>query len=209
MPWLMAALYDRFMRGSEEARLAAWRAELVGSLAGSVIEVGAGTGSNLAHYPDAVTRLALTEPDAAMRRRLQGKLAALGARRGGGVTEVHDARLPRLPFSTGEFDAAVTTLVLCSVREQAPALAELRRVVRPGGTLVFVEHVASERAAPRRWQERLDPLWSRVSGHCHLNRDTARAVAEAGFVIESLTREEHDGLAASLVPMVRGTARAT
>ena len=148
MPWLMAAMYDRFMRPAEEARLAAWRGELLAPLAGRVLEVGAGTGSNLRHYPRAVSHLTLTEPDRAMRRRLERKVAAGVA----APVEVHDARLPRLPFESGAFDAAVTTLVLCSVPDLEPALGELRRLIRPGGTLVFLEHVASDRPAPRRWQ---------------------------------------------------------
>src|SRR5437879_13517299 len=123
MSWLMAAVYDRFMRGSEEACLAQWRAELLRDLSGAVLEVGAGTGVTLPHYPKSIARLVLSEPDAHMRRKLKQKVDASALRN----VEIFDAPLDSLPFKAGEFDAVVCSLVLCSVREQR---SEERRVGR-------------------------------------------------------------------------------
>ena len=125
MSWLMAAVYDRFMRVSEEACLAKWRAELLRDLAGEVLEVGAGTGSTLGLYPKAVTRLVMCEPDPHMRRKLMEKR---------GTIEVSDAAAEKLPFENDSFDAVVCSLVLCSVRDQPTALAEIARVLKPGGS---------------------------------------------------------------------------
>ena len=122
MSWLMSALYDRFMRQSEVACLDRWRAELLHDLAGSVLEIGAGTGATLARYPDAVTRLVACEPDARMRRRLRARSATLRA----GRVEIADCPAQALRWPDGSFDAVVSSLVLCSVPDQPAALAEIR-----------------------------------------------------------------------------------
>src|SRR5581483_1800205 len=118
MSWLMSALYDRFMRQSEQACLGRWRGELLHELSGSVLEVGAGTGATLAHYPVAVSRLVLCEPDPHMRRKLQARAAALGP----GRVQVVDAPAQALGFADAAFDAVVCSLVVCSVRDQIAAL---------------------------------------------------------------------------------------
>src|SRR5689334_6732321 len=135
MSLLSAAFYDRFMRGSEEACLAQWRAELLAGLSGAVLEIGAGTGATLPAYPPAVTRLVLAEPDPHMRRKLAAKAA--------GRAEVSDASAESLPFPAESFDAVVCSLVLCSVDNQLAALERIRRVLKPGGRLVFLEHVVA------------------------------------------------------------------
>jgi ubiquinone/menaquinone biosynthesis C-methylase UbiE len=199
---ILAAIYDRFMRESEDACLAGWRRELLGNVEGRVLEIGAGTGANLAHYPPGA-RLTLAEPDGFMRTRLAARLATTQR-----TAEIADAPAEALPWQDGSFDAVVSTLVLCSVADPAAALAEIHRVLRPGGALVFVEHVAAEDNPKRlRWQRWLEPLWRRIAGDCHLTRRTAALIAEAGFSFESLRRESIRKANPLTRPSVRGVAR--
>ncbi|HYD10289.1 MAG TPA: class I SAM-dependent methyltransferase [Acidimicrobiales bacterium] len=204
MSRLFAAAYEWMIAGSEEACVRDWRAELLGGISGRVLEVGAGTGLNLPHYDGAaVTDLVLTEPDAAMRTKLDIKAVALGVK-----ATVVDAGAERLPFDDESFDAVVSTLVLCSVRDQQAALAEIRRVLRPGGTLVFLEHVAAEHDAHRlKRQRRLEPVWKRVLGNCHLTRRTEQAIRDAGFTFETEPTRESMRKASTVVrSSVRGAA---
>lgn len=202
MSWLMAAIYDRFMRRTE-AHLVPWRATLLSGLSGRVLELGAGTGVNLAFYPRALDRLVLAEPDRHMRARLAARVV-----RERPDAEVVDASAEALPFDDGAFDAVVSTLVLCSVRDVERALEEARRVLRPGGALLFLEHVAAdERPARLRWQRRLEPIWKRLAGNCHLTRRTAEAIASAGFVLEVCERESLRQALPFTRPSVRGVAR--
>jgi ubiquinone/menaquinone biosynthesis C-methylase UbiE len=201
MSWLMAAVYDRFMKVSEEACLGKWRAELLADLSGEVLEVGAGTGSTLSLYPKAVTRLVLAEPDPHMRRRLREKPRPAGV-------EVSDASLEKLPFDDQSFDAVVCSLVLCSVRDQKAALAEIARVLRPGGRLVFLEHVAADGKPDRlKWQGRIEPVWKHLMDNCHLTRRTEAAIAAAGLQIERIQRESIRKALPIVRPSIRGTAR--
>lgn len=177
---IFAALYDR-MTGSCERQLAGpIRQELIGPLEGpEVLEVGAGTGANLPYYRRDV-QLTAVEPDPHMLRRGKERARQLGR-------EVRWVQAPaeRLPFPDAGFDAVVTALVLCSVQDVEKALAELWRVLRPGGELRFLEHVAVE-GFGRRMQRMINPLWSRISAGCRLDRDTAAALRRAGFQIEKL-----------------------
>src|SRR5688572_16212135 len=199
MSRLLAAIYDRLMHATEEACLQSWRAELLRSLDGEVLEVGAGTGANLAHYPE-LRRLVLAEPDPFMRRRLAARAPA-------GV-EVADASLQALPFADGSFDAVVATLVLCSVADVGRALSEIRRVLRPRGRLFFIEHVAAaDGSRRRRWQGRVEPLWRRLMGNCHLARDTEGELRRAGFTLEAITRESLRRAFPLVRPSIRGAAR--
>jgi ubiquinone/menaquinone biosynthesis C-methylase UbiE len=199
MSWLMAAVYDRFMKVSEEACLGKWRAELLGDLSGEVLEVGAGTGSTLGLYPKAVTRLVLAEPDPHMRRKLLEKR---------GTIEVSDAAAEKLPFEDASFDAVVCSLVLCSVPDQRAALAEIARVLRPGGRLVFLEHVAADGKPDRlKWQGRIEPVWKHLMGNCHLTRRTEAAIAAAGLQIERIQRESIRKALPIVRPSIRGYAR--
>jgi ubiquinone/menaquinone biosynthesis C-methylase UbiE len=199
MSWLMAAVYDRFMRVSEEACLGKWRAELLRDLAGEVLEVGAGTGSTLGLYPKAVTRLVMCEPDPHMRRKLMEKR---------GTIEISDAPAEKLPFENDSFDAVVCSLVLCSVRDQRSALSEIARVLKPGGKLVFLEHVAADGKPERlKWQGRIEPVWKHLMGNCHLTRRTEAAIAAAGLSIESIQRESIRKALPIVRPSIRGVAR--
>lgn len=206
MSRLFAAVYDPFMRKSERACLSEWRRELLSALEGRVLEIGAGTGANVPHWPATLERLVLTDPDEHMMKRLRRRLdedsPVLRA-----SPEVLVANADALPFGDASFDAIVSTLVLCSVPDQATTLAELRRVLRPGGTLVFLEHVASDDEGRLRWQRRLEPLWSRIAGNCHLTRRTAEAISSAGFTIEVLVKESMRKALPVVRPTIRGRAR--
>jgi len=203
MSWLMAALYDRAMHGVEEASLIRWRTDLLRDLSGEVLEIGAGTGANLPLYPPAVRRLVLVEPDPHMRRRLRHRHPA-----GAPALEIRPERLETLELPPASFDAVVATLVLCSVPDQAVALWHIRELLRPGGRLVFLEHVAADGdALARKWQRRLDPVWCRVAGGCHLTRRTEEAIREAGFTIERIERAPMQKAPRLVRATVRGVAR--
>ena len=182
---LMAAFYDRLMQGSEEACLQDWRAELLRDLRGDVLEIGAGTGASVPLYSAAVTRLILAEPDRHMRQRLASKC---GHNDGRVVISGSGAEALELPDAS--VDAVVSSLVLCSVTDLQLAIAEVRRVLRPGGRFVFLEHVAAHDRPDRlRWQRRVEPVWKRVFGNCHLTRHTEQALIDAGFTLPDITRE--------------------
>lgn len=203
MSWLLAKIYDPFMRKTERACLAEWRRALLSPLSGEVLEIGAGTGANLAHYGAGVSRLVVAEPDPHMRRQL---VERVGARRA--PVEVLDAEVGALPADAAAFDYVVSTLVLCSVPDLFVALAEIRRVLRPGGRLVFIEHVAADDRPDRlAWQERLEPVWVRVASGCHLTRRTDSAMLRAGFEIETLTRQSVRKALPWVRPSIRGAAR--
>ena len=171
-----AARADR--RGAAEHRR-----RLVHGLAGRVIEVGAGNGRNFAHYPPTVTEVIAIEPEPTLRALATQAETAVPVTVLAGVAEA-------LPCADGELDAAVVSLVLCSVPDQGRALAELRRVLRPGGELRFYEHVLG-RHQPKRALSRLadrSGLWPALAAGCHLARETDAAIAAAGFAIEHCER---------------------
>ena len=200
---LVAALYDRAMADVEAAGVSQWRRELLGGLSGRVVEIGAGTGRNVAFYPPGVSELVLAEPDRHMRSRLRARVASSGR-----SARVVDAPAEALPFDDGYFDAAVSTLVLCSVREPGLALSELRRVLRPGGEVVVIEHVRAEAGSRRAaWQRRLEPAWKRLAGNCHLTRDSAGSLEAAGFDVSELRAESMRKAPGVARPTVRGVVR--
>ncbi|MBK8994924.1 MAG: methyltransferase domain-containing protein [Myxococcales bacterium] len=202
MSWLLAKIYDPFMRKTEEACLAEWRRSLLAPLSGEVLEIGAGTGVNLAHYGPDVERLVLAEPDPHMRRSLSRRVAASSR-----AVELLDAGADALPADAAAFDYVVSTLVLCSVPDLEAALGEIHRVLRPGGRLVFIEHVAAEDRPERlAWQERLEPLWVRIASGCHLTRRTDRAIERAGFGIAAITRQSVRKALPFVRPSIRGVA---
>jgi ubiquinone/menaquinone biosynthesis C-methylase UbiE len=203
MGWFTAAIYDRMMRRTEAACLGQWRAELLRGLAGRVLEVGAGTGATLPHYPRSVSRLVLSEPDPSMARELRRKAAALNWDH----AEILGASLEALPFPAAEFDAVVGALVLCSVPRLDHALGEINRVLKPGGRFVFLEHVAAEdRPGRLRWQRRVEPVWKRLAGNCHLTRRTADVIAATGFEFLELRRESMRRAWPLVRPTIRGVA---
>jgi len=198
---LGAMLYDRNLAQAEAACLARWRGALLAGARGDVLEIGAGTGLNLPHYPKAVRRLVLVEPDRAMRQVL--------ARKVGDRSDVIlvDSTAELLPLPDAAFDFVVSTLVLCSVQSPMRALTEAWRVLRPGGRLLFLEHVAAEdRPSRLRWQRWLEPPWRLLSGNCHLTRRTADTIVEAGFQLEEVRRESIRKVVGVVRPSVRGSA---
>jgi len=204
MSWLMAAVYDGMMRGSEEACLAAWRKALLAELSGAVLEIGAGTGSTLGLYPKAVTRLVMCEPDPHMRRKLQAK-AGTSAN-----VEIFPFSIENWTFKEQTFDAVVCSLVLCSVKDQKSALARIRKVLKPGGRLVFLEHVAADGRPNRlKWQRTIEPVWKHLMGNCHLTRRTEAEIQAAGFRIEQIQRESMRKALPVCRPSIRGVARKT
>lgn len=205
MSWFMAAIYDRFMRGSERAGLDAWRQELLRDVAGDVLEVGAGTGANLAHYPGSIRRLTVTEPDRAMRRQLDRRLRHTSSLHSSAAVA---AQAEHLPFADASFDAVVATLVFCSVEDPARAIREVRRVLRPGGRFYFLEHVESDRPSRVRWQHRVEPVWKRVADNCHLTRRTEETIVAAGFTLDWVKRESMRKAMPIVRATVRGVARA-
>jgi SAM-dependent methyltransferase len=165
-----------------EPELAAHRRNLLAGLSGQVLELGAGNGLNFAHYPVGVTRVLAVEPEPHLRA-----LAINSAAKAPVPVEVVDGVADRLPAGESSADAAVASLVLCSVPDQASALAEIRRVLRPDGQLRFLEHVRAPSAAWGCAQRLLDAtIWPAIAGGCHTYRDTAAAIRQAGFTIEQL-----------------------
>lgn len=197
-----AAVYDPMNRLAEEGWLGARRHALLAEAAGAVLEVGAGTGANLAHYPPGIDRLVLAEPSEAMLEHLDSKLDAAPVPATTIVAGADD-----LPYPDGMFDTVVSTLVLCTVADVDAALTEIRRVLKPGGRLLFLEHVRGE-ARLADWQDRLQPIWTWFGVGCRPNRDTVTSIETAGFDIESL--ERFDAPVGPLVlvkPQVQGIAR--
>jgi ubiquinone/menaquinone biosynthesis C-methylase UbiE len=198
---VFAAVYDRALADTERAGLADRRRALLSRAHGEVLEIGAGTGANLDKYPAAVTDLVLLEPEPPMARRLADHLprASVPAR-------IVNAPAESIPFPDDTFDFAVSTLVLCTVSDPARALSELRRVLKPGGRLLFIEHVRSDDPAMARWQDRIHPLWVRIGHGCNCNRPTLDLVGAGGFSIEAV---EHGRMPKSppfVRPLIDGSA---
>jgi len=197
---LFALTYDRLMASGEKAGLATIRATLLAEAAGDVLEVGAGTGLNLIRYPGEVNTLTVTEPDGSMLRRLQSV-----AVRAGRPATVLRAPAEDLPFEDASFDTVVSTLVLCGVDDQPRAVREIRRVLKPGGRLLFVEHVRSNDAAMARRQDRLNWLNRLVVG-CDCNRPTLQTLQQGGFVVDDLVHGELPKSPSFARPMIVGSA---
>ena len=176
---VFAALYDRITRRGEKLMMGRRRAELIAQARGRTLEIGAGTGANLLHYPQQVEELILTEPFEPMRRRLEGKLRDSGV-----AATVLAAPAESLPLDDESIDTVVSTLVLCTVDFPDRALAEIARVLKPGGQLLFIEHVRSDSPRWARWQDRLETPWRHFAAGCRCNRDTLASVEAAGFETE-------------------------
>jgi ubiquinone/menaquinone biosynthesis C-methylase UbiE len=198
---LFATAYDKMMAGAEKNVLGGHRRALLGGVSGRVLEIGGGTGANLPFYGEAVEELIVTEPEEPMARRLERRL-------GGCSFPARIVRAPAegLPFEDESFDFAVSTLVLCTVDEPTRALGEIHRLLKPGGRLVFLEHVRSNEPGLARWQDRLNGVQLRVGHGCNCNRATLETIQGAGF---SIAEVEHDRLrkAPPIVrPLIAGAA---
>lgn len=183
---LHAAAYDRVLAGAERAGLGRRRRELLGDLHGHVVELGAGTGTNLEAYGPAVTRLTLLEPNPAMVDRLRARVAETAV---DAEVEVIAAPGEALPLADGSADAVVSTLVLCTVDEVDRTLAEVERVLRPDGRLVLIEHVAAEDPSTRRLQRLLHRPWQVIGAGCQLDRDPRGALARRGWDVSAVHDE--------------------
>lgn len=196
-----AAIYEPLMQATETGGNAERRAAVLARARGTVLELGAGTGLNVPHYPADID-LILSEPEAPMARRLLQRLQGSGRQ-----ARVVQAPAERIPLPDGTVDTIVCTLVLCTVHDLDATLAEIRRLLAPDGRLLFIEHVAAEAGSRlRRWQDRLERPWRRFAHGCHTNRATEQALRNAGFALENV---EHGRMEAELLlqPLTWGTAK--
>lgn len=202
---LFARVYDPVLAGPERAGLGRARAALLAGASGHVLEIGAGTGANLAHLPHTdIASLTLVEPAAPMRVRLARRVAALRDRLPED-TRVVDGSAAALPVQDGTVDTLVSTLVLCSVPDVDAAVHELRRVLAPGGRLLLLEHVAGT-GRTRRLQGLIDPGWRVVARGCRLARDTRAALERGGFDVSEVADWRMPGGGVT-GPALLGTAR--
>jgi SAM-dependent methyltransferase len=201
---IFAACYDRLMSRTEKAGLRLHREQLLADARGRVLEIGGGTGANLPFYGSEVETLTITEPEAPMARRLEHQL-----KNSDRTAELVRARAEELPFADGQFDVVVSTLVLCSVSDQARALSEIRRVLDPGGRLLFIEHIRSPEPRLAHWQDRLNGIQRRLAGGCNCNRATLHGIHAAGFTIMGVDHEHLRKAPRIVRPLVVGTALAS
>ncbi len=201
---LFSAFYDRGFEATEEAGLRAMRHDLLAGARGRVLELGAGTGLNLAHYPETIEDLTLVEPDPHMTKQLRRRL--VGSDRS---AEAVEAPGEALPFPDDSFDTAVVTLVLCTVPDQGATLEEIARVLKTDGQLLFLEHVRSGDPGLARWQDRLEGPWRFLGDGCHCNRDTVAALDAAGFQMRELKDDVLPKAPPLVRPLIRGSADPT
>src|ERR1700742_1455868 len=197
-----ARFYDRALKATEENGLGAMRASLLAEARGRVVEIGAGTGVNVDLYGPAIEDLTLIEPDPHMAARLRDRLAGAGH----APRRLVEAPAEALPFADDTFDTAVATLVLCTVPDPAAAVAELARVLKPGGRLLFIEHVRSDDPDRARWQDRLEKPWRFLADGCYCNRDTEAMLGASLFRVESLEHGKMPKAMPIVRPLIRGTA---
>ena len=175
---IFALVYNPFLWLGEIAGMRSRRSALLGNARGRVVEIGAGTGLNIAHYPDEIDELVLTEPDASMRRKLTRRL-----QRNGRIARIVDAPAERLPLADASVDTVVSTLVLCTVPDPERTLGEIARVLRPGGQLLFLEHVRASSRFLAACQDFLFRPWRGFAGGCYCNRPTAELMRACGFTV--------------------------
>lgn len=196
-----AAIYDRGLKATEEAGLREIRREVLAGASGRTIDIGAGTGVNIELFPGGVTELVLAEPDTHMARQLRPKLSASAVDAG-----LVAAPAELLPFEASSFDTAVFTLVLCTVPDPTAALSEAARVLKPGGKLLFIEHVRAEDPGLARWQDRLEKPWRFLADGCHCNRDTVAMIDASPFKLDRVDRGRLPKAAPIIRPLARGVA---
>jgi SAM-dependent methyltransferase len=195
-----SAIYDPLLKGTEEAGLRERRREVLSGARGRTIDIGAGTGANLDLFP-AEAEVVMVEPDPHMIKRLRHKLAESNAK-----VELVEAGAETLPFEDSSFHTAVFTLVLCTVPNPRAALAEAARVLKPGGQLLFVEHVRAEDPNVARWQDRLERPWRAFADGCRCNRDTVANIEASPLTLDSVERGELPKSPPITKPMVWGRA---
>ena len=204
MSFITAYFNDRLSAKAEKLFLKSWRRELLKHVYGDVLEIGAGTGANIEHYSDQVTRLVLTEPDKNKRRIMEKKIS------GQGLDKIHisDGTAEHIRAEDESFDCVVAFIVFCCISNPGIALKEIKRVLKRGGYFVFLEHVAApEGTSIRRWQNRLNPIW-RIVGD-NINRETEEAIITAGFKMKEITRENIPKALPIYRPSIRGIAEKT
>lgn len=197
-------IYDKVMSATEAACLREWRRELLMDVQGRVLEIGAGTGASLPLYPQrADLELFLAEPEPGMRKQLTQRAQASGH---ANIT-ILACTAEQIDANDQSFDVVFVSLVCCSVNDIGQTLSEIRRVLKPDGRFIFLEHVAAEPGSARRkWQNGMNFLWKRVAGNCHLNRETERLIQSAGFDIQSLQRDSLRKAMPLVRPSIRGWA---
>jgi ubiquinone/menaquinone biosynthesis C-methylase UbiE len=195
-----AAIYEPFLALGERRGMAERRRALLARAHGRVLEIGAGTGLNLPYYDAGLQRLVLTEPDPSMAGRLERRVQRNRLR-----AEVIRAGAEALPFADASFDVAISTMVLCTVPDPEAAVAELRRVLRPGGSLLYVEHVRADDDRLARWQDRLAASWAAVAAGCRCDRRTLELL-DRSFALEPPTHHEWRGMPRLVRPLATGTA---
>lgn len=194
--------YDWLMSATEQAGLRETRRALLSEARGRCLEIGAGTGLNLDLWPESIDGLVLSEPDPYMATQLRKRLARSGRR-----AEVVEAPGERLPFGDSCFDTVALTLVLCTAADPADVLRECRRVLRPGGRLLFLEHVRADDPKLARWQDRLHDPWSLFGCGCNCNRPTLRTIEASPFEVEHVEHGEIPKAPSIVRPMISGVAR--
>jgi ubiquinone/menaquinone biosynthesis C-methylase UbiE len=199
---LFAMAYDRQVARAEQAGLRSMRRNLLAAASGQVLEIGGGTGANLSFYGPGVESLTITEPELPMLRRLERR-----AREQAPLARVLRAPAGDLPFGDETFDVVVSTLVLCGVSDQPQALRQIRRVLRPGGRLLFLEHVRSDDARLARRQDRLNWM-NRLVVCCDCNRATLTSIEQAGFTVGEVTRGTLPKAPSFVSPLIIGSATA-
>lgn len=197
---LFATIYDSFQAAAERTWLGAARDDLLSDITGDVLEIGGGTGANLVHYKSA-DRVVIGEPDPEMRARLGDKLG-----RSRVPVEITSDSGERVDAPDDSFDAVVSTLVLCSVEDPPAVFAEARRVLRPGGTLYFLEHVRGDDEQWIRRKERIEPVWQWIALGCHLTRDTRGILESEGWSVDVHREMAPSKLPKLLTPFIAGTA---
>ena len=203
MSRFFAFIYDPMIAKTEAACLQDWRKELLANAYGNVLEVGAGTGANLKFYPDKVEKLIISEPDEFMRKKLLQKLDDSSIK----SHEIQSFGMEDIDLPDNSVDCVVSTLVCCSVRSPEESLKQVYRVLKPGGLFLFMEHVAAENNPKRlKWQNRINPIWKRISGNCHTNRETEKTILNTGFEIKEITKASMRKAPAFVRPTIRGIA---
>lgn len=200
--WFFSATWDRVMRKSEDAGLRELRRRVLSQASGRTLDIGAGTGANIDLFPDAVTELHFVEPDRHMVERLRPKLAEAGIE-----AEVLAVGAEELPFEDSSVDTVVFALSLCTIPDPEAAIDEAVRVLRPGGRLLFLEHVRADSPRLARWQDRLEGTWRFACDGCHCNRDTLSTIdASPSLDLEYADKDSMQRVPSLVKPLVFGSA---